>query len=316
MVSAENGKPIVVHPHALVESKSVGAGTTVGAFAHVLPKAVIGQGCDVQDHVFIDDEVVIGNRVTLQCGAQLWDGVVVEDDVVIGANVVFAKDAPQMTRRSGDAVAVKANVKRSATIGANSTILPGLVVGRGAVIGAGSVVTRSVPANAVVVGNPARIVRYASGPASPAASPTPSKAGETAVGPSGVFLRRSRSMRDLRGSLVAREASDIPIVPVRSFLVFDVAGKEARGEHAHRRCQQFLVAAHGSMHVLCDDGTTQREFFLDSPDLGLYMPPMIWGTQYRYSEDAVLLVFASHPYDPTDYIRDYESFLAEKRNPA
>jgi hypothetical protein len=117
----------------------------------------------------------------------------------------------------------------------------------------------------------------------------------------------------VRGSLVAREAKDVPFVPRRTFLVFDVAGKEARGEHAHRQCEQYLIAVNGSMHVLCDDGTSQREFFLDSPAVGLYMPPMIWGTQYRYSQDAVLLVLASHPYDPADYIRDYESFLAAKR---
>jgi len=310
---APDAKKTTLHPQAIVESTNVGAGTKVGPFSHVFAKAVIGRDCTIQDGVLIENDVVIGDRVTLACGAQVGDGVVLEDDVLVGPNVVFATEGGFGSRRQVDATA-KTVVKARASIGANAVILPGRTVGRAAVVGAGSVVTRSVPANAVVVGNPARIVRYASGPASPTLAPgEQGKPRETTVGPSGVFLRRSKVMRDLRGSLVAREASEIPFVPLRNFLVFDVAGKEARGEHAHRNCHQYLIAVHGSLHVLCDDGTDQREFVLDSPDWGLYMPPMIWGTQYRYSEDAVLLVMASHAYDANDYIREYESFLAAKR---
>jgi dTDP-4-dehydrorhamnose 3,5-epimerase-like enzyme len=111
--------------------------------------------------------------------------------------------------------------------------------------------------------------------------------------------------------LVAREVGeDIPFVPERCFVVFDVPTKEVRGEHAHRRCQQFLVALRGKVNVLCDDGREREEFILDSPEVGLYMPPMIWGTQYQYTADAVLLVLASQHYDAADYVRDYETFLS------
>ena len=115
----------------------------------------------------------------------------------------------------------------------------------------------------------------------------------------------------MRGRLSVGECGpDVPFVPQRYFLVFDVPGKEVRGEHAHHRCKQFLVCARGSVSVVVDDGTTSEEFLLDAPNIGIYVPPMVWAVQYRYSADAVLLVLASEPYDSADYIRDYEAFLA------
>jgi hypothetical protein len=85
---------------------------------------------------------------------------------------------------------------------------------------------------------------------------------------------------------------------------------ETRGEHAHRECHQFLVCIRGSCSVVADDGTSREEFALADPWTALYLPPLTWGIQYRYSPDAALLVFASHPYDASDYIREYELFLA------
>ena len=85
---------------------------------------------------------------------------------------------------------------------------------------------------------------------------------------------------------------------------------EARGAHAHRECEQFLVCLRGSVRAIVDDGEHREEHLLNSPKVGLYMPPMIWGTQYQYSSDALLLVLASDPYDPADYIRDYDQFIA------
>jgi dTDP-4-dehydrorhamnose 3,5-epimerase-like enzyme len=132
---------------------------------------------------------------------------------------------------------------------------------------------------------------------------------ETAV--RGVTLHHLVRVEDLRGTLSAGEfEAHVPFIPRRYFMVFDVPGKDVRGEHAHRQCHQFLVCARGSVAVVSDDGQTSEEVTLDAPNLGLYLPPMTWATQYKYSPDALLLVFASDLYDPADYIRDYDEFLA------
>jgi hypothetical protein len=114
----------------------------------------------------------------------------------------------------------------------------------------------------------------------------------------------------MRGRLSAGEVgAHIPFTPQRYFVVFDVPGKHVRGEHAHKACHQFLVAVRGSVTLVVDDGTHAEEIVLDEPGLGVYVPPNVWAIQYRYSPDALLLVLASHPYDPSDYIRDYDEFL-------
>lgn len=305
---------VFVHPQGLLESPTVGAGTRIWAFAHVLPKAVIGRDCNICDGVFVENEVVVGDRVTVKCGVQLWDGLRIEDDVFIGPNVTFTNDRYPRSRQYLEKYP-ETVVKRGASIGANSTILPGITIGPAAMIGAGSVVTRNVPANAVVVGNPGRIVRYTSeGPNAPTtAPPQPTAAGkEETYAVRGVRLLRNRTIKDLRGNLIARQMGDgLPFQPQRCFLVYDVPTKELRGEHAHRRCEQLLICVSGSVNVLCDDGEHRQEFVLDSPEIGLCMGPMVWGTQYRYTKDAVLMVLASLPYDAGDYIRTYDAFLAE-----
>ena len=133
----------------------------------------------------------------------------------------------------------------------------------------------------------------------------------------GVSVHRLRLVHDLSGSLAAGEfPAQVPFEPKRYFMVFDVPGKEVRGEHAHRRCHQFLVCARGSVTIVVDDGSASEEIVLDTPDIGVYVPPMVWAVQYQYSADALLMVFASEYYDPDDYIRDYEDFIAalqEKR---
>lgn len=305
------------HPQALVESDSIGEGTRVWAFAHVLPGARIGRDCNVCDHVFVENDVFVGDRVTLKCGVQLWDGIRLEDDVFVGPNVTFTNDPmPRSKRHLGKYP--ETVVRKGASIGANATILPGLSIGQYAMVGAGAVVTHSVPPYAVVVGNPARIVSYVSDAAgleradgtSASASGGPSSADEIRV--RGVQLVRTPIVRDLRGNLAAREVGrGLPFAPVRTFAIFDVPSKEVRGAHAHRQCEQFLVCLKGSVGVVCDDGHHRQEFELATPDLGLYLPPMVWGIQYKYSNDALLLVYASHPYDAADYIRDYDEFLAQ-----
>lgn len=304
-------KPFV-HPNALCESSEVGAGTRVWAFAHVLPGARIGKDCNICDHVFIENDVVVGDRVTLKCGVQLWDGMRLEDDVFIGPNATFTNDIFPRSKQYPTAFP-QTTVRKGASIGANATILPGITIGARAMVGAGAVVTRSVPPNAVVVGNPAKIVGYVDTPdhvgaeakvAAPASEPV------RATSVRGVALHQLKNVADMRGSLSVGEfGRDIPFEVKRYFLVFDVPSLEIRGEHAHLRCEQFLIAVKGSVHVVADDGRNREQFVLDRPGVGLYLPPMTWGIQYRYSADAVLLVLASQYYDGQDYVRDYERFL-------
>ena len=116
-------------------------------------------------------------------------------------------------------------------------------------------------------------------------------------------------IQDVRGNLTVGEFDNhIPFAAKRFFIVYQVPLVEMRGEHAHRECHQFLICVRGRISVIGDDGRNRQEHVLDRPSVGFYMPPMTWGTQYKYSPDAVLLVFASHYYDPDDYIRDYEEF--------
>ena len=92
------------------------------------------------------------------------------------------------------------------------------------------------------------------------------------------------------------------------FLVYGVESSRVRGEHAHHRCEQFLVAAHGGVSIVLDDGRDRVEVRLADQTVGLYLPPMVWGIQYKFDPDTVLMVMASHSYDAADYIRDYETF--------
>ena len=130
----------------------------------------------------------------------------------------------------------------------------------------------------------------------------------------GVVLHRLPVTYDLRGNLsVGEVCREIPFEVKRFFLVFDVTNEQVRGEHAHRTLHQFLVCVHGRCCVVADDGAHRQEFILDSPNLGLYLPPMTWAVQYKYTRDAVLLALASDVYDPAEYIRDYEEFFTVKR---
>src|ERR1700744_5875563 len=133
-----------VHPRALCEAQSVGEGTRIWAFAHVLPAARIGRDCNICDGVFIENDVVIGDRVTVKCGVQLWDGIRVDDDVFIGPNATFANDKFPRSKVYQTHVP-RTSIGKGASIGANSTIMPGLKIGRHSMVGAGSVVTSDVP---------------------------------------------------------------------------------------------------------------------------------------------------------------------------
>jgi UDP-2-acetamido-3-amino-2,3-dideoxy-glucuronate N-acetyltransferase len=149
-----------IHPLADVQSLAIGKGTRIWQFVVILRGAIIGVDCNICSHCFIENDVIVGDRVTVKSGVQLWDGLRVEDDVFIGPNATFTNDRHPRSRAYPQEGFLKTIVHRGASIGANATILPGIEIGEGAMVGAGAVVTRSVPPRAVVVGNPARIVRY------------------------------------------------------------------------------------------------------------------------------------------------------------
>ncbi len=301
------------HPNAIVESDNIGKGTRIWAFAHVLPRAIIGDDCNLCDGTFIENDVRLGNRVTVKCGVQIWDGITVEDDVFIGPNATFTNDPFPRSKHYPQAYA-RMLIRKGASIGANATILPGLTIGQYAMVGAGAVVTKNIPPYAIVVGNPARIVGYVqtskSAVKSPITTSTPAAYSENNV--NGVKLVDLPLLNDLRGSLTFAEIEALlPFAPKRYFIVFDVPSKDVRGEHAHRTCHQFLICVKGSCSVVIDDGTNRAEVVLNRPNLGLHIGPMVWATEYKYSQEAVLMVLASEVYKAEDYIRDYDQFLKE-----
>jgi UDP-2-acetamido-3-amino-2,3-dideoxy-glucuronate N-acetyltransferase len=149
----------LIHPLADVAESQIGQGTRVWQFVVVLRGAKIGADCNICAQTLIEGDVVIGDRVTVKSGVQIWDGSVIGDDVFIGPNATFSNDLyPRSkqypTKFSG------VTIHNGASIGANATLLPGITIGEKAMVGAGAVVTKDVPARAVVVGNPAKIVRF------------------------------------------------------------------------------------------------------------------------------------------------------------
>jgi acetyltransferase-like isoleucine patch superfamily enzyme len=147
---------VFIHDRALVESDSIGSGTRIWAFAHVMEGAVIGRDCNICDHTFVEGDVILGDRVTIKSGVYLWDGLRVEDDVFIGPQATFTNDRFPRSRQPFDPLPT--TLRRGASIGAGAVILPGVTVGERAMIGAGAVVIEDVPADVVVVGNPARVL--------------------------------------------------------------------------------------------------------------------------------------------------------------
>lgn len=247
----------------------------------------------------------------------LGAGCTVYEYASLGAKVTLDAD---VTIGSRARVMGKVTVGRGATIGPNAVVagLDGsgegaLAIGRGAVVEPGSVVDGDVPAYAVVRGSPARIVGYVDTPPETTEAEIVDPAAVRAAAPTGVrgvVLHPLARAKDLRGSLAALEFATLPFRPQRVFAVYGVPSESVRGAHAHRTCGQLLVCVSGEVSSVADDGASRQEFRLSSPEIGLYIPPLIWSMQYRYTRDAVLVVLAEHPYDPDDYIRDYEEFLA------
>jgi len=263
--------------------------------ARVDRRAVVEHGCR------------IGPGSVVHAGAFLGHATQVDDHVVIGPNAALETAEDNGTVRG-------VHVESEARVGANATICAGVVLAARCVVRPGAVVTRAVPPRAIVEGNPAIITGYVDteqGSALAAASTANRAVGVEQTPVRGVTLHRFPVIPDLRGSLTVGEFDrQIPFIPRRYFMVFGVPSREIRGEHAHLACHQFLICVEGSCAIVADDGHKRFEVLLEDPSLGVYLPPMTWGIQYKYSADAKLLVFASHHYDNADYVRDYKQYLS------
>jgi acetyltransferase-like isoleucine patch superfamily enzyme/dTDP-4-dehydrorhamnose 3,5-epimerase-like enzyme len=292
-----NSETTRVHEGAIVADSAV-----LGDFVVIYPGAQVGEQCRV--HGFTQ----VWPGVRLDAGAELGPGVTLEAP---------SADKDQQGNQDRDhGIVIGANAR----VGAGALICRGVRLGQGAVVAAGAVVEQDVPPHAVVSGAPARITDYVrNGRGAPVMAwyqraIFPEQPSTVPLGVGGVTLHRFKFLQDPRGDLsVAEFEREIPFLPKRYFLVMNVPSDKTRGEHAHRRCHQFLVCVKGSCAVVVDDLQQRVEVQLDSPDLGVYLPPMTWGIQYKYSSDAVLLVFASDYYAADDYIRDYDEFVAEKQ---
>ena len=258
----------------------------------------------------VSDDAVMGRDVALADNVRVAAGAILAGRCVLGAGVGIGAGAVLDAGPEGGEIVLAEGVQ----VMASATIAAPVSIGREAILQPGAVVTRNVPPYAIVAGNPAQIVGYTTTNAEAAApsqsGAVPQQTGRFPTQVRGVTVSRLAKVIDLRGNLTVGEFErSIPFVAKRYFMVFGVPNAEIRGEHAHRTCHQFLIAAHGSCSVVADDGQTRQEFLLDGPEVGLHLPPLTWGIQYKYSPDAVLLVFASEFYDSAEYIRDYSEFL-------
>jgi acetyltransferase-like isoleucine patch superfamily enzyme len=148
----------MIHATAIVQTKAIGAQTDVWQFVVILPSARIGNHCNINAHCFIENDVVVGDNVTVKCGVYLWDGIVIENNVQIGPNVTFTNDRYPRAKKAF--TLGRTQIKTGVSIGANATILGGRIIGAYAMIGAGSVLTKDVPDNTLWYGNPARQVGF------------------------------------------------------------------------------------------------------------------------------------------------------------
>lgn len=255
-------------------------------------------------HVYVYPGSQIDPSVVIDGFTQIWNGLIIKAGVRIGSGVIFLKDEQNISNTC---------IAENATIGAGCIIGLGITIAQGAILEPGSVVLQNVPAHAIVGGNPAKITGYTQTDDVTSDSNVITGTNDDVVniGVNNVTLHRFKLVKDYRGDLSVGEfTKEIPFEPKRYFLVFNVPSEKTRGEHAHHECHQFLICVKGSCSVVADDGVLRREVLLDQPNLGVYLPPLTWGVQYKYSHDAVLLVFASHFYEANDYIRNYEDFLS------
>lgn len=149
---------MMIHRLADCMNQNIPDSTNIWQYCVIFPHSVIGENCNICSHCLIENDVKIGNNVTIKCGVQIWDGIEIEDEVMIGSNTTFTNDLYPKSKNKNWTI-LRTKVCKGASIGAGSTILPGLTIGEYAFIGAGSVVTRNVPSGEVWVGNPAKFLK-------------------------------------------------------------------------------------------------------------------------------------------------------------
>jgi UDP-2-acetamido-3-amino-2,3-dideoxy-glucuronate N-acetyltransferase len=308
----------MIHPTAIVSTLDIGSDTSIWQFCVISEGVKIGANCNICSHCFIEQGVTLGNRVTVKNGVQLWTGLKIEDDVFIGPNVSFCNDRVPRSKKRPSAYQAT-TIRSGASIGSGAVILPGLSIGENAIVGAGAVVTRDVPANAVVVGNPARILRFADPMGGTDAEQrvnfesrnVAQRKGLVAESPitSKWSLSKIDCYSDHRGNLsVFHLNRSIPFEVRRMFFVSNVPRNVTRGHHAHRSCHQFLICVQGEIDVDLDDGNSKTTINLGSTNIGIHVPPMVWGVHHNYSAGACLMVLASEDYNRDEYISDYDEF--------
>jgi UDP-2-acetamido-3-amino-2,3-dideoxy-glucuronate N-acetyltransferase len=269
----------VIHSTAICLSEDVGQDVSIGPYCVVERGVKLADGASLEPHAYVAANASIGAKASVGAGARIGVACVLEREVTVGANAVIS-----------DGVHLQVN----------SCVAPGTRV------------NAPVPPYAIVSGHEASIVGYVDA----AADALPNIAGGARESSQssrvrGVRIYDMREFPDLRGALSVGEfGAELPFIPKRYFLVYDVLSEQTRGEHAHRNCHQFLMCVQGACSILADDGRTRQEFRLDRRTVGIHLPPMVWGLQYKFTRDGVLLVFASEHYDPDDYIRDYGEFSA------
>lgn len=141
----------MIHNLSDVQTKNIGENTNIWQFSVVMPEAVIGDECNICSHCFIENNVKIGNRVTIKAGVYLWDGIEIEDDVFIGPNATFCNDRYPKSKNK-EFKLEKIVIKKGSSIGANATILPGVTIGENVIIGAGAIITKDVGNNCIIKG--------------------------------------------------------------------------------------------------------------------------------------------------------------------
>jgi UDP-2-acetamido-3-amino-2,3-dideoxy-glucuronate N-acetyltransferase len=281
--------------------------SAIGPDVVIASTARVGPNCYIDGRIRIGEDTTIVGGVTLVGDAHIGDDCLIEPGVSITGTV-----AP--LEAQGPII-----VGPGTRIGAGSVIARGVHIGRNVQIDVGTFVSRHVPSHAIVGGNPAGIVGYNSQCGDEGAcAKEPAHDGATSAlrssAVNGVRFLRFPTISDARGDLCVGEfGPDFPFDVKRYFVVFNVPAAAHRGEHAHHQCQEILICLQGSLVVVVDDGTRREEIELNDPTIGLYLPPMVWRVQYKYSGACIVLVLASSHYDPSDYIRDYDRFLVEAR---